>query len=264
MCISTQLIEAGVDISFASVVRFVAGMDSIAQAAGRCNRHGELRGLTGESIQGQMDIINPDEEHIGLLKDMQAGQSQALRILSEVPKDELLSPDTMRRYFDYYFYNRSGQMVYPFKASLRDHDDNMLSVLSTNNNNQGSNLNKKRACRMRLPLLQQSFMLAGRAFEAFDSPTTSLVIQHAVGKDIVARLCALAAKFEPVEYYKMLKRAQQFSVNVFSRDRDRLIEQRAIHETQDGSGIFYVEEQFYSEELGLCVEPVSEMELLSF
>lgn len=41
LCIATQVIEAGVDISFDAVLRLTAGMGSIVQAAGRCNRNGE-------------------------------------------------------------------------------------------------------------------------------------------------------------------------------------------------------------------------------
>lgn len=65
--ISTQLIEAGVNISFESVIRSLAGLDSIAQAAGRCNRHGEKE-------SGTVFVIDHQEEQLSKLKEIQVGK----------------------------------------------------------------------------------------------------------------------------------------------------------------------------------------------
>jgi CRISPR-associated endonuclease/helicase Cas3 len=51
--VATRVIEAGIDISFPVVWRAMAGVDSLAQAAGRCNRNGELAGL------GRLVIFEP-------------------------------------------------------------------------------------------------------------------------------------------------------------------------------------------------------------
>lgn len=255
LCISTQLIEAGVDIDFACVIRFVAGLDSIAQAAGRCNRNGALKDHLGESVRGTVYVLNPDKEHTELLHDIEIGKEKSIRIFGEEQDNDLLAPAKIKKYFKYYFFDRSDEMVYRLSAKQVGRNDSLLNLLSDNP------LNPLRQNReLKLPLLRQSFMTAGRAFKAIDAPTESLIVQDREGKELVTKLCAITKEFNLGEYYSLLRKAQKYSVNVFPNVREKLVEQNAIYEIP-GEGIFYLDERYYSEDFGLTTEPVTKLSL---
>jgi CRISPR-associated endonuclease/helicase Cas3 len=277
ICISTQLIEAGVDIDFAVVIRSAAGLDSIAQAAGRCNRNGLLE-------KGYVYIINPKDEKIDKLEDIRVGQEQANRILNDIKAGEyrqkfegrdpdLLSPKVMEQYFDYYFYSRNEEMVYQIHdKSRRVPDDTLLNLLGENRKAKDEYARYLKNESEKLTFTQ-AFHTAGEKFQPIDEKMQGIIVPFEDkssqsgewnGKTIIAELCSV----DDVRRQKeLLKKAQQYSINLFESELEALRKLEShkneiFFEVQEGVGIYALNERYYSSEFGVSREKVGEMDLL--
>ncbi|MFB1482291.1 CRISPR-associated endonuclease Cas3'' [Corallococcus sp. RDP092CA] len=89
--VSTQLVEAGVDLDFPVVYRALGGLDALAQAAGRCNREGRLE------EGGELRVfLSPTKPPRGVARTAMA-VTQGLR--AEAPDLDLFDPALFQRYF---------------------------------------------------------------------------------------------------------------------------------------------------------------------
>jgi CRISPR-associated endonuclease/helicase Cas3 len=258
ICVSTQLIEAGVDVDFGSVIRYLAGLDSIAQAAGRCNRNG-LRPV------GRVFVVNPAGENLDKLPDIRIGRDKAERVLDEFRNDtashRMNEADItlyISRFYQYYFFDRANEMDYPVSPRDVGRDDTLLSMLSANDLSVSA---YKRANKAAPPLwLRQSFRAAAQAFRVIDSPTEGVIVPYGEqGRSIISDL---AASIRPESKYELLKEAQRFSVNLFPYERDKLSRAGGLRETREGSGILYLDSRYYSEDFGVSMDGDGQMEFL--
>lgn len=96
--VTTQLIEAGVDIDFPYVMRQEAGLDSVLQAAGRCNREGRMTEL------GRTEVFRIEGRN--LPKGTFTYANQARKNMRY--KGNLFAPEAMEEYFEQYYHQIKG------------------------------------------------------------------------------------------------------------------------------------------------------------
>ena len=241
ICISTQLIEAGVDVSFPVVYRALAGFSSIAQAAGRCNRHGELE-------LGIVRLFALENENLSRLADIAQGRKIACDLLYQSPADEILTPQMMDRYFRRFYKGRTTRdMRFPMKSR-----NTIFDLLSANE--AGFQKADERGEAPELCYMQ-AFRDAGRAFEVIDSHTEAVLVPYGDGKELIVEFNDI--QFDKQQIGKKMNAAQQHMVNLFSYEIQKLAQLGGIWRTE--SGVMALREEYYNEAFGVQTEEQSNM-----
>lgn len=217
--ISTQLVEAGVDLDFPVVYRALAGLDSISQAAGRCNREGKLEGL------GKVVVFNPRKQAPpGLLR---KAADTARTIIATAVQDPLQC-GVFEKYFNELYWKANSLDAEGIKCLLDPNDPQ----------------NDPKECGM-------SFRTAAERFQIIDeSQVRTILVRFGEGE----RLIDLLKSTGPDRW--LMRKLQRYTVNVYSYDFTKLLQRGAIEEVYPG--IFVLSTNLdYSDTIGLLVEETS-------
>lgn len=193
--VSTQLIEAGVDIDFPVVYRALAGLDSIAQAAGRCNREGRLGG--GKELGKVVVFTPPRPAPAGILR---KGAETAKRLLINNAGDPL-DHESFTHYFSELYWKVNS-------------------------------LDAKRIKKLLIPdgaSLGIQFRSAAEVFRIIDDRLQrTILVPYGEGERLIEKLKRLGPE------RRLLRSLQRYSVNIYLDQFNKLLSRGSIEEIYPG------------------------------
>lgn len=240
ICITTQLIEAGVDISFKCVIRSLAGLDSVAQAAGRCNRNGEC------TLPKNVYAVALKGENLDKLHDIKIGKEIAARVIRENINADLLGKDVMDKFYKYYFFNRKGEMDFSTEEGSSIYA--MLSDNLAGRGNYKNRNNKECPC-----FIFQAFNKADKAFSVISNNTENVVVRYNGSKKLIEKIIKHPKGIITKDILSVIKELGKYSVSLYKWELDKLISQGAV-EINDDLGITILNEEFYLKKIGVITE----------
>lgn len=212
--ISTQLIEAGVDVDFPVVFRAMTGLDSIAQSAGRCNRENKL------NSPGNVFVFKPEQSSLGYLRQASDVTSELLSIGA---LEEPLSPDSFQRFFE--LLNSKGE---------RDKHD-IMTLLSAKSSKGAP--------------LEIYFREASKRFRLIDDNGESIIVPFKPAKHDHSPIHAWLSMLEKNPSLKWIyRKLQRYTVTVPERIAIQLRELGCIDII---AGLQVLHDGFYHQNLGI-------------
>lgn len=220
--VSTQLVEAGVDVDFPVVYRALAGLDSIAQAAGRCNREGRLKDK-GDVVV----FVAPKPAPRGLLRQ---GEDACRGVLLGVTD----APLTRARFAHYFERLYAG-------CTLDRHG--ICDALSMAH------------CKLAVDTLGVEFKTAAENFRLIDDEdSVPIIVKYRCVDDSggdIEKWLAVLHKDGPQRW--LMRKLQRYTVTLHRRQAINLLQQGAIKEILPG--LFeQVSDWLYNAEIGLNPE----------
>lgn len=191
--VSTNLIEAGVDISFECVYRSMAGLDSLAQTAGRCNRNGEME-------YGEIYLVKLEGENTGNMEELQQNIRAAEEVIYQYNRSEnhgsLLMPEWMDEYYRSIYSGAADKMNFPVKKI----DRSIIELLSG-----GFGPEEKKNC------MNQAYKTAGQAYRVIDDGTFGVIVPYGKGVEIIE---SIQKTSDAPDVKNCIRQAQRYTVNV--------------------------------------------------
>jgi CRISPR-associated endonuclease/helicase Cas3 len=217
--VSTSLVEAGVDLDFPVVFRAMTGLDSLAQAAGRCNRNGRLD-------KGRFVVFRPEGARAwGHLAQVIGAAEGALRDHAERP----FEPPAFERFFDELYWAKGKEALDKYRIA-------QLLGLGADERREGDPFDFR-------------YRTAAELFRMVEDDQETLIIPY----DRAARAAIAALRRDGPDRH-LLRRLQPFTVPVRQAAMVRLREGLAVEDI-DGVAVL-TKEELYRPDVGLDLDPL--------
>ncbi len=217
--VSTQLIEAGVDVDFPAVWRALGPLDSIVQAAGRCNRENNLCDVDGNPKLGEVIVFRPEANKLppGIYKT--ATDLTAMLLASNDANALATDHALFERYFD-----QLHQLV-PVDSNIQNEREKL------------------------------HFRKVADLARVIKDDTQAVIVPYGKGAKLIEAIQTRPVTKDSSRFDRTdMRKLQRFMVNLRSRDFQRLLAQHAITPLLPNLNIYVLGGGWYHPELGIVID----------